>query len=296
MRGCFSVIGDCNVDIFTSLQSGSLGDLARLPLMYLPWGRRPGGALCNVARAAKAHFDEVRVIGSVGEDCFGDWICSDLKVSAAAQYIARRSNYPTGIVVAIRDPEHMEPTRRTLLVESASAGRVLLEEDIIPDVIASSNYLYVDGYLLFSELARDGCLRAIEIARTANVTTIVDVVPHTVWRTHRSHDVLAALTGIDIVISWAGTIGRLLTVPAKYDWVNELDAIRIYEAVSEVLPKSRFALRFGEGHVDSTLLGRGSHKDSFVIRRNKEHVSTEVVGWGDVLAIDEVCFFIDNGI
>jgi sugar/nucleoside kinase (ribokinase family) len=295
MRGCFTIIGDCNIDIFTSLESGSLDDLVRLPLVYLPWERRPGGALCNVARAARRHFDEVRVIGSVGEDCFGDWIRSDLKASAETQYVVRRSDYPTGIVIAIRDAARMEPIRRTLLVESASAGKVLLEEDILPDVIASSNYLYIDGYLLFSERARNGCLKAIKIARTANVTTIVDVVPHTLWRSHIARDVLSVLSDVDIVISWAGTIGKLLAVPVNYDCVNELDAIHTYQSVREVLPTGQFALRFGEGGVEFTLLGGDPHKGSFVIRRNKEHVSTEVVGWGDELSIQEICFFLENG-
>jgi sugar/nucleoside kinase (ribokinase family) len=240
------------------------------------------------------HFDEVRVIGSVGEDCFGDWICSDLKASAETRYVVRRSDYPTGIVIAIRNTARMEPIPRTLLVESASAGKVLLEEDILPDVIATSNYLYVDGYLLFSELARDGCLKAMKIARAANVTTIVDVVPHTVWRSHVAREVLSVLSDIDIVISWAGTIGKLLTVPFNYHCVNELDAIRIYQRAREVLPTGQFALRFGEGHSEFTLLGSGPRKSSFVIWRNKEHVSTEVVGWGDELSIQEICFFLEN--
>jgi len=170
-----------------------------------------------------------------------------------------------------------------------------MEEDIPPDVIASSTYLYVDGYLLFSELARDGCLKAIKIARKAGVTTIVDVVPHTLWRSHVARDVLSVLAGIDIIISWAGTIGKLLAVPVNYDCVNELDTIRIYQSAREVLPTGQFALRFGEGDVEFTLLGGHPRKGSFVIRRNKEYVSTEVVGWGDELSIQEICFFLENG-
>jgi len=241
------------------------------------------------------HFEEVRVIGSVGEDRFGDWILSDLKVSAETQYVVRRSDYPTGIVIAIQEPAHAESVRRMLLVESMSAGKVLLEEDILPVAIASSNYLYVDGYLLFSEFARNGCLKALKIARATNVTTVVDVVPHSLWRSHAAQDVLSILSGVDIVISEAATIGRLLAVPVNYDRrLNEFDVINIYHGAHEVLPTCQFALRFGERGSDFTLLG-DFRKDSFVIRQNQVRVSTEVVGWGDELSIQEICFFLEDG-
>jgi sugar/nucleoside kinase (ribokinase family) len=96
----------------------------------------------------------------VGQDEWGEFYCRDLERALVRSNPANRIPGPTGQCVVLITPD-ADRTMNTFLGVSGRLGPERLEAAVIAD----SEYLYLEGYLVSSDSGFAACRRAQELAR-----------------------------------------------------------------------------------------------------------------------------------
>ncbi len=100
----------------------------------------------------------------VADDQAGQFYCEDMeRVGITTSIGAQRHPGKTGRCLVMVTPD-AERTMRTYLGITADLSQAELHEE----AIANANYLFIEGYLVTSPVARDAIARAKEIARANN--------------------------------------------------------------------------------------------------------------------------------
>jgi ribokinase len=163
-----AILGDINVDL--SLQVAA----------YPPEGGEGiaerqmhgiGGSATNTALILARLGQPVRFIGRTGTDAWGDWCVAEM---AAAGIDTRWIS---------RDAE--EPTQLNIVVVGASGERTMFSyrganvkldaDDVEPAALTDTTLLHLSGYALLKAPQSNAALRAVDLARAANIPITLDI-------------------------------------------------------------------------------------------------------------------------
>ena len=183
-----------------------------------PKNQAAGGSAANSIVALAQLGGRGGFIGRVGDDEMGRVFKEDLE-SLGIQTAMRTADKPTGTCAILITPD----AQRTMLTHLSAAGDIGTA-DIDEDFIKSARYVYVEGYLLTSEIGREGAMRAMEIAKsndvkvalTASDPFLVNLIRDQIWDLIRgpvdlffcNEEEAKSLTETDDVVIAAGQIHR----------------------------------------------------------------------------------------
>jgi 2-dehydro-3-deoxygluconokinase len=141
----FVAVGDVLVDVFAS-EAPRPGERAHGSVTL-----RAGGSAANAGVWAAFLSATPTVVGRVGSDPAGDLIARILAGRGVETHLARDSDVPTGVAVALGAD--------TALVSPGASGR--LAPDDVPDPLAG-DALLVSGFSLFQQASAPGARVALE--------------------------------------------------------------------------------------------------------------------------------------
>ena len=131
-----------------------------------------GGCAVNTAACLRRLGKQVRVVGKVGRDLFGDFVVKDLeRLGMDASSVKRSETHPTSgtFILNVKGED-----RRYIHLMGANAD--LSAEDIYLDALEGARVLYVGGYLALPKLGAAGVARVFAEARKRSMKTVLDVI------------------------------------------------------------------------------------------------------------------------
>ncbi|PAY15659.1 adenosine kinase [Rhodopirellula sp. SM50] len=248
-------------------QSGVLSRLDGRPL-----NRCAGGSAANTIVALAEFGGAAGYIGKVGSDAIGDFFLKDMSDLGVSIQVTP-ADQPTGTCAVLIT----EDAQRTMLTNLAASTR-LCPDDIDEHKIASSKYVYVEGYLLTGETTKAAAYKAFELAK--------------------KHDVKVAFTASDpfLVNLIRDEIWELITGPVDLFFCNEEEA----KSLTGEQDALRCAVKIHE-HCENVALTLGG-KGSIVMHGGEEFpiegVKVEAIdttGAGDMYA-GAMLYGITNGL
>ncbi|MCP4421052.1 MAG: sugar kinase, partial [Chloroflexi bacterium] len=165
------VLGDACVDMVIRLPNRTSGtpDLTNsVPRLH------GGGSAANVAVALARLGTAVTMVGAVGDDGYGRWVCDDLsREGVDIQGVCSLHDAFTPMVMAL-----IEPNGERLIVVWPPEGGAqfhLSADAINPAWIISASWLHTTGMCLRASPAREAVLYGMELAREAGVSVSLDL-------------------------------------------------------------------------------------------------------------------------
>ena len=159
------VVGSINLDLITRLE--------RLPapgetLQGSSFATAPGGKGANQALAAARAGGQVRMIGAVGKDAFAEGALALLKSGGVdlSGVTASAASTGTALILVGGDGENM------IAVVAGANGAVL------PGDLAKARLARGDIVLLQQEIALETVAAALDAARAAGATSILNIAPY----------------------------------------------------------------------------------------------------------------------
>ncbi|MBO8157790.1 MAG: carbohydrate kinase family protein [Bacillaceae bacterium] len=162
-----TVIGDLVVDILVHSDGFHYGSDTESTITT-----RAGGQGNHVAAWISACAGTATLIGNVGKDVFGDYLLNEAKQQRIHVAVNRTEQAETGKIAVFVDEENGERSMFT----SRGANLTLSEQQIEEheSLVASSDCLYISGYMLFKDPTYQAVIRAKQLARQYNVPVAVD--------------------------------------------------------------------------------------------------------------------------
>ena len=166
------VLGDACVDMVIRLPdhtSQCTSDLSHsAPRLH------GGGSGANVAVALARLGADVAMVGAIGDDGYGRWVCDDLiREAVNIEGLVSIADAFTPMVMAVVEPNG----ERLIYVWPPEGGAHLqLEADLLdPELILSASWLHTTGMCLRESPAREAILHVMALAREAGVTVSLDL-------------------------------------------------------------------------------------------------------------------------
>lgn len=129
--------------------------------------RNSGGSAANTIIAVNQLGGQCFYSCKVAQDEVGDFFMKDLaELGVKTNLNNHREDGTTGRCLVFVTPD-ADRTMNTYLGISATFS----ETELVPEALQDSEYLYVEGYLLASDKAKQAALKARDIAREAGVKT-----------------------------------------------------------------------------------------------------------------------------
>ena len=155
----------------------TLVDEARQRTLTAAVGREPiaatsGGSAANTLIGVACYGGRAYYACLTGRDAWGDFYQHDLEAAGVATHSANRGAGKTGQCLVFITPD-ADRTLNTFLGINSTLGPAQLQEEVIAD----SQYLYIEGYLLGSDAGFAAAGRAQQIAQrhgTAVALTLSD--------------------------------------------------------------------------------------------------------------------------
>ena len=259
-----TVIGDVRVDVVSALRGRRFAQLTQDHHEAAQVATAVGGTAMSFARAAAAHFCEVRVIAAIGDDQWSDTIwaaASELGVRACFEEKRAVAN---GLVIIVRDaPTTDNPGGVRLLLAQDPSPYDHLDVDLVrrrQDLIATSDALVIDGYALLNDNSAAAVDLATQIAVEAGIPVSFDLVPHKIDERLPAWRIDPFLRRASLSIAEAPTLARLLGLPPP-----EAPSLAYAASLAERLPEpsagpgqTRF-IRFGYGMMEETVAVGAGH-------------------------------------
>ncbi len=280
------VLGDINLDWYsTNLLSFAFSELVTNGVIeWTSIDELPGGSGLNYADFAKQMGYTTFLLGKIGDDVAGQFICDGLQKNGIELGLSKDPVLTTGKAFIVRDKNDI----RFLVNNMPNANQSLSISDVekYADIISNAQMLYVSGYcLMTSDVPRiEATLKAFEMAHQSQTQIIFDVVPHEIYKIY-DFDKFRELTNkVDIFISDVSTMRRFLKLGDRSEQVTQLLA----EETAELLHQEgydKFMLRLGPSGID--FQGNWDYSQSpQAIWWETEHSRLEDKrGYGDKLAI-----------
>ncbi len=168
----------------------SLVDTPPQSSVMLPTGknlvRSSGGSAANTIIGLAVLGGKGCYSGKVGDDEPGRFYRENLS-EAGVDFFSGKTDSATGTCLSLIS-EDAERSMLTFL----GASTHLLSKDINEEAVASSNWLYVEGYLWDSDSAREAALRAMEVAQRNS--TKIALSSSDPWLVERYRDDLARVS------------------------------------------------------------------------------------------------------
>ncbi|MGV1008896.1 MAG: PfkB family carbohydrate kinase [Dermatophilaceae bacterium] len=259
-----TVLGDVRIDVVSALRSRRFTQLTQDHHEPARVATVVGGTAMSFARAAAAHFAEVRVIAAIGEDHWNATIwaaASELGVRACFE---EKPGVANGTVLILRDAPTLEnPGGVRLLLAQEPSPYDHLDVGLVrrrQDLIATSDALVVDGYALLHERSAAAVDLATQIAVDAGIPVSFDLVPHKIDERLPAWQIDPFLRRASLSIAEAPTLARLLGLPPP-----EAPSLAFAASLAERLPapsqgpgQTKF-IRFGYGMMEETVAVAAGH-------------------------------------
>jgi len=127
--------------------------------------RASGGSAANTIIATQYFGGQTFLSCKVAADEAGDFYCHDLKAAGIATNLSsQRDPGVTGECIVMVTPD-AERTMNTFLGVAGDISPL----ELVPEELANSEYLYIEGYLVTSDCARQAVIEAKEIAKNNGV-------------------------------------------------------------------------------------------------------------------------------
>ena len=129
---------------------------------------RVGGAGANAALASVEAGLQVRLIGCIGEDQLGRWMCEELTPAGLADELIVVAGETSGLTVALESPAR----DRTFLTYLGVNAR--WESDMIPDEALTCDNLLLCDYFVAPRLRAEAARLLLDTARARGARTFFD--------------------------------------------------------------------------------------------------------------------------
>jgi sugar/nucleoside kinase (ribokinase family) len=131
----------------------------------------PGGAAANQSVAMAHAGATVALLGVVGDDPFGDAAAAALRTEGVDVGLLIRTSRPTGVVVALVEPDGQ---RSMLTDRGANLALDIAMLEPLDARLEARDHVHVSGYCLLDDASRAAGLHALEVARDRGASTSVD--------------------------------------------------------------------------------------------------------------------------
>jgi len=159
------VVGSLNMDLVVAVPRFPI---AGETLLGGDYARHPGGKGANQAVAAARAGGQVRMIGRVGNDAFGETLTRGLSADGIDHHhVVALDDAPTGVAFISVDPS----AQNCIIVSPGANAR------ITPDDLAPAQFDGAAVLLLQLEIPLDTTLRAAALARRAGARVILNLAP-----------------------------------------------------------------------------------------------------------------------
>lgn len=184
---------------------------------------RTGGAGANAALAFAEAGMPARLIGCVGDDQIGRWMCEELEPLGLADDLVVLAGEPSGLTVALESP-----VRDRTFLTYLGVNRIW-ELSMIPADALSCDYLLFCDYFVAPRLRRDAGRELLESARGSGARTFFD----TAWDPEgfapdTRAEVRSLLPWVDVFLPNEAEACAIADVPAG----DAIGAARKLQAVS----------------------------------------------------------------
>ena len=180
-----------------------------------------GGSSANTVVSLAELDNHVQFIGRVKNDQFGDFFSNDIKKSKTI------FNTPPTIEGA--------PTAHSIILVTPDAQRTMCTylgasvdfepKDIDFNIIKESKYLYLEGYLWDSELAKNAFLKAAQIAKQSNTKIILSLSDSFCVERHRESFLELIDNYVDIVFCNESEVLSLLKKDKLANCLRDLSSL-----------------------------------------------------------------------
>jgi len=215
------IIGRCD-DAFLAQHDAPKGhmrlvDPATLMTLYNAMGPAveiSGGSAANSIAGVASFGGKTGFIGKIANDEFGRIFSHDIRgqgVAFAGKPVDAADDKTTSRSLILVTPDG-ERTMNTYLGVSTD----FTPEDLDADMIASSQYLYLEGYLFDGPLAKAAFRSAVEIARKANTKVALTLSDSFCVDRHRDEFLAFIRSGVDVLFANESEITSLYQI-ADFD-------------------------------------------------------------------------------
>lgn len=144
------------------------GELVLTPRIDLATGGNATNVGLDLARLGR----QVELLGTVGNDVFGDFVEQTLKeAGVSCRFLARSKTQATAGTLVI----NCEGEDRRF-IHALGANADFTGKELTPEIIRQGRILYLGGFCLCDALSPENVAAAFQEARRAGVTTVLDVV------------------------------------------------------------------------------------------------------------------------
>ena len=171
------IVGSLNMDLVVAVPRFPI---AGETLLGGDYARHPGGKGANQAVAAARAGGQVRMIGRVGRDAFGDTLTRGLSTDGIDhRYVVALDEAPTGVAFI-----SVDPSAQNCIIVSPGANARIRPEDLAPAQFDGAAVL-----LLQLEIPLETTLRAAALARRVGARVILNLAPAEALEPGQLHDV-----------------------------------------------------------------------------------------------------------
>jgi len=289
------VLGDACVDMVIRLPertSGTLDMTKSVPQLH------GGGSAANVAVALARLGVAVTMMGAVGDDGYGRWVCEDLdREGVDVQGLCSVYDAFTPMVMAFIE---LNGERRVVAWPSEGGAHLQLQiDDIDPELIASASWLHTTGMCLRASPARDAVLYAMELAGDSNLTVSLDLnLRLESWSldvaTRRALERAIELSGVvfgnaeEEILPIAGSDSVEVGAQHLCSGKRIVVARQGNKGALVITPKETFHVPAYPTQVVDTLGAGDAFDGGFIAARLAEVGLREATNWGNVVAAHKI--------
>lgn len=161
---------------------------------HAPIAATSGGSAANTLIGVACYGGRTYYACLTGRDDWGDFYQRDLKAAGVATHSANRGAGKTGQCLVLITPD-ADRTLNTFLGISSTLGPAQLQEEVIAD----SQYLYIEGYLLGSDDGFAAAARAQQLAQRHGTTVALTLSDPLAVRAFRARFDALLHRGVDLL-------------------------------------------------------------------------------------------------
>jgi sugar/nucleoside kinase (ribokinase family) len=208
-----TIVGDVMLDIVAIPETPARLDKVTVDYLDAAVNFHPGGTGLNLALAAtNAGFAPVHLVCSLGGPTWvRTLILNRLRAAGAEAIVNTTADARMGIAII----GYLNGQDRVMLGD-AGANRLVLSSATVRRacaVLRRSGVLIVSGYTLFRESTAPGVRQIMAAARACGAAVVLDLVPHTVYRTLPPGRFEALLPNVDYLSADINTLLGLAGAP-----------------------------------------------------------------------------------
>jgi sugar/nucleoside kinase (ribokinase family) len=162
-----------------------------------------GGSCPNTIATLALLDTRVGLAGKIGRDYYGKVFEEKIGEKGISSFL-KIEDYDTGICTIFITPDK-ERTMNTYL----GACREFRREDLSPDMVRKSRFLYFTGYMWDTKNQKEAVCYAIEIAKSSGVKIVFDIADPFAVERHRKDFRYISGNAADIVVANAQEAGLL---------------------------------------------------------------------------------------